>query len=1034
MSSRSANLLGLLCLGLMLSAAPRTFSQSHSTEGLASPYSARTWQTDDDPFRNAVQAVAQTADGYLWIGTVNGLARFDGMQFEFFPLGGQTTIRSQRVNALCATEDGTLWIGMTQGLYAFRDGKFVAYEVPVRAPEMVAASKNILALIRGGDGALWIGTGVGLVHYLDGTFSLIGNRNAPALSMEQYPAVQTVRSLDGGKDDDTWVGAGDSLVLMRGLGIVTNYTFAAFKPDFIRAVCHARDGTIWVGSNSGLIRFKDGKAKLFTTVHGLPDKTISAIHEDNRGNLWIGTFNGLCRFTNGKFIVEMSSDGEPYDQVACFFEDHENNLWVGAKDGLHQLNVRQFMTYTMRHGLTHNNVLSVYEDKEGAMWIGTWGGLHCLRDGKMTVYSTENTPVMRNDFILAIEGARDGGVWFGADYDGGLYRVKNGEVKRYGEEVGILRNAIRTLLEDDEGRLWLGRASGYVNYFRDGQLKSFGRAQGLPSNAMRCLLQTRDKKIWVGTEAGLCCWTNEGFSTFTTANGLSDNLIHSLYEDEERNIWIGTTKGLNRYKDGRFTAYQTSDGLCDNAVLDVLDDDLGNLWMASHYGVFRVSKQQIADYDGRKIGSISCQAFGKFDGMRSQVCVAVAKPSAWKSRDGRLWFATTKGLAVTDPKLQITKNVRPPPVMLQSVMADKKVVSAVADGTKPFPPPVLEASTHLFIPPGRGELQFQYTALSYAAPEKNRFKYRLEGFESDWVDAGTRHSAFYNSIPPGAYTFHVIASNNDGVWNQTGASVKVTLQPHFWQMLWFRSLFVVASLSCAAAGARYVTKKRMQRKLRRLEEQHMIERERSRIAQDIHDEIGAKLTRISFLGGIAKRKLPPDNQAEGHIDRMSKTARELIAALDEIVWAVNPKNDTLDNFADYLCRYASDFFESTPMSLQLEVPTSIPHHPLTADIRHNLFLAQKEALHNVLKHSGATKVQVQMSIRDREFEVTVVDNGRGIAVQQPMPDARIKRGGNGLGNMRERLETIGGRMTIHGSPETGTKISFVVPLKPPQGR
>jgi len=529
--------------------------------------------------------------------------------------------------------------------------------------------------------------------------TLVGNRNAPSGSSEQSTATHSIRAMAGNERGELWVNTASLAVLLRDGMAITNHSFAAFRPDFMRAVCSTRDGGLWVGANSGLIRFQDGHYTHFTKTNGLPDETVTSVYEDHRGNLWIGTFGGLCRFVAGKFIIETTVEGEPYDQIFCFFEDRENNLWVGTKDGLHQVTVRQFTTYTTRHGLAHNNVVSVYEDSAGTMWIGTWGGgLHSLRDGKMTIYSTANTPVLRNDKILGIHGTRDGSLWFGEDYDGGLYRLRDGVFQHYGEQQGVVRNAIRALLEDRSGRLLIARATGYMNVLENGIITAYDRRQGLLTNAMRCLLQTQDGRIWIGSESGLSYWVGDQILTLTKNDGLSDSAVLSAHEDKEGDVWLGTGNGgLNRMRrkesgirsqesthsllspvsplrSPSFTFYGGRHGLPDR-ILEIVEDDEKNLWLASHSGVYRVPKKDLDEIDAGKIQKASVMAFGKADGMSSQVCVGVAKPSAFKSRDGRLWFATTKGLAVADPKLKIGRNEVPPPVVVRAVIADKKTVS-----------------------------------------------------------------------------------------------------------------------------------------------------------------------------------------------------------------------------------------------------------------------------------------------------------------------------------------------------------------------
>jgi signal transduction histidine kinase len=376
-------------------------------------------------------------------------------------------------------------------------------------------------------------------------------------------------------------------------------------------------------------------------------------------------------------------------------------------------------------------------------------------------------------------------------------------------------------------------------------------------------------------------------------------------------------------------------------------------------------------------------------------------------------------VAVVDPN-HLNINRLPPPVVIQQVIADKKPIT----NSTPF----LAVAEKIIIPPGRGELEVHYEALSFCAPAKNQFRYKLGGMDLNWVDAGTRRVAYYNNLRPGSYHFQVMACNNDGVWSNANASVLLTFRPHFWQTWWFLSLMVAGTVGTVGGAARYITNQRMQRKLEALARQNAIEKERTRIARDMHDELGAKLTRISFLGNTAQMSPSLSPESNQQIRKMSEAARELILSLDQIVWAVDPENDSLENLANYICRHASEFTANSSVQCQYKIPLKLPACNLSTDVRHNVFLTVKEALTNALKHSGATEIVIAMSARDKEFEITIGDNGHGLALDEPAQQ-KAKRTGRGLANMRERLKSIGGQLTVTSHPGRGTKITLNVPLQ-----
>jgi signal transduction histidine kinase len=498
-------------------------------------------------------------------------------------------------------------------------------------------------------------------------------------------------------------------------------------------------------------------------------------------------------------------------------------------------------------------------------------------------------------------------------------------------------------------------------------------------------------------------------------------LILSLYEDADNVLWIGTKgSGLLRWREGVVNAFTSAGGLFSDAIYSILEDGHTNLWLNSSRGIFRLEKKQMeAVIRGRRsvVNSIS---YGKADGVLSSGQYRdVTQPSACKDAQGRLWFRTTQGVAVVNPD-EVRVNDRPPPVLIQEILADKASVGASALS--------LEVAREIAVKPGHGELEIHYAALSFRAPEKNQFRYKLESVDLNWVEAGTRRVAFYNNLHPGRYRFQVTACNNDGVWSETGASITLLLKPHFWQAGWFLSLGILAAVGFVGGTARYVTRRRLERKLALLEQQHAVEKERARIARDMHDELGAKLTRISFQGALARRSGANPPETDQRIAQMSETARELVLSLDQIVWAVDPDNDSLESLANYICRYAGEFFENSPIGCKFSIPRTLPPCHLSTDVRHNVFLAVKEALNNAHKHSGASRVTLTISAGVDKFEITIADDGRGVGNGEGGETDKSRRAGRGLVNLRERLASINGKFELKSEPGQGAEVRLIVPL------
>jgi ligand-binding sensor domain-containing protein/signal transduction histidine kinase len=972
-----------------------------SLERATVEYSSRTWQTDEGLPDNVVQAIAHAADGYLWVGTRRGAAKFDGVTFTPFVPNDAPELRNTSITALCAEPRGPVWIG-TDGAGLFRwDGKVLARFTRTNG----LAGDELRVICRGQRGDLLIGTTTGMSHYVDGNFT--NYTKADGLMSD------VVRSIYQARDDSVWIATGAGLNRLRA-GKMDFFPMPKGLPnDSVRGICQERGGRIWIGSNNGMLWYNVIWEKSFyayNTRYGLSDSFVSAMCEDREGNLWVGTYSGLNRFREGRFFNELNNEGQPFDRVNALMEDREGNLWVGSKEGLARLTPKRFVTMTRRQGLTHNNVMSVLQDRAGSLWVATWGGgLNQLRDEKVTAYSFTND--FTRDLVLATCEARDGSIWMGADFEGGLTHLKNGEATRYTSKDGLFAAPVRVIHECRSGDLWIGTGHG-LSRMRNGKFTNFSANQGLAGNVVRDICEDHNGILWIATDGGLSRWDDGKFVNFTKSEGLSDNVITALREDSEGNFWIGTaTGGLNRFRDGKCTACTTRQGLFSDEIFEILDDDLGWLWMSCSKGVFRVRKADVERLDQGKTETVSSIAYGKTDGMESTACNGIAKPAGCKLHDGRLCFATSKGLVTVDPGT-VRLNDVPPPVYIEQIFADRRRIQSDIHDTK------------LRIPPGRGELEIHFAALNLQAPEDTRFQYKLEGVDRDWVDAGWRRTANYAHVPAGEHQFRVMACNRDGVWNTEGATLEIELQPHIWQTWWFEAAVMIAAVVIVGGGSRYVTRRRMQRELERLEQQHAIEKERGRIAKDIHDDLGSSLTRIMMIGERAEEDLARREDVGMHVEKMVGSARHMVRALDEIVWAVNPENDSVEGLVEYISHYADEFFEDTNVRCRLEFPNSLPASILPAEVRHEVFLVVKEAFNNLLKHSGASEVRVLMNEAKSRIEISIEDNGCGF---DPNCTGNGRKG-NGLPNMRKRITTLGGQLAVESAPRKGTRIKVSIPL------
>jgi len=963
-------------------------------------YEVHSWQSDDGLPDDTVEAIAQTDDGYVWVGTRHGLARFDGVNFLKIDENDAPELDNERITSLCATTDGSLWIGSDQGLWRLQNRMFTHFTETNGLP-----NNHINCLLQDQQGFLWAGTAGGLVRYANGSFT--------CLSRDDGLADNNVLSLCEDFYGTYWIVTRHGLDRLSPDGKITMVSLGNHESDNpLTSIWNDEDGTLWIGSENGLFRIgSNGSRKFYGLKNGLSDIPVNVVYEDREGHVWVGTAGGLACMSEGKVICRPDRGDVFEDAIRTIFEDREGNLWVGAEDSLYRLNSKLFTVYGPRQGLTNDHTMSVCEDKSGAVWIATWGGgLNCLTNKTITHYAVLNGN--GHDLALSLCPARDGGVWVGMA--GGLYRFRDGHfIKHYSKSDGLLDPAVRVIYEDAQGALWIGTSQG-LNVFKGGAFETYTKTNGLAGSLVQAICGDRQGDVWIGTDKGLTRWHAGKLAGFTAHDGLSDNNVDALYEDAEQVLWIGTKGGgLDRFKDGKFTAYTTRQGLYGDDVFAIVEDDFGNLWMSCRRGIFHASKEALNNFAEGKVAMITCRRYGKADGLTSIQCSGTAKPGGWKGRDWRLWFPTFQGLVAVNTRIR--PNDKLEPVVIEKVVADGRTLRqqrSMSDGRLSF-----TAS------PGHGELEFHYAILSYREPEECLYRFKLTGVDPQWIDAGTRRVAYYNHLRPGCYQFQVVARNEDGIWNDIGAGVSVVLRPHFWQTWWFTGLMGAAGVSGIILIVRQNEKRKARRALELLEQQHLLERERSRIAKDIHDDLGASLTRMAFLSELVKTD-ETKADVDAHAGKIAATARETVSALDEIVWAVNPQSDTLDSLLQYLSHYANKFLEETAISCRLEIPMDIPFLRVTTEVRHNLFLVVKEALNNVVKHSGATEVRVRVILNDQAMRIEVTDNGHGMA-----GDAMTGQKRSGLKNMRQRLEALGGALTLESPPGQGTRVAAQIPLE-----
>jgi ligand-binding sensor domain-containing protein/signal transduction histidine kinase len=950
-----------------------------------SQYVFDVWQTKDGLPINEIYSIAQTRDGYLWLATPEGLVRFDGVRFTVF---GRNDRRrpSTLTRQLLVDGEGRLWLATDHGLAQWRDGV-----VPLLTTGEGLLDNYVRCLYEDSRRALWIGTSGGLNRFEGGQLTSYTTR-------EGLPH-NSVQAVYEARDGAIWIGTSAGLARLVNGALTTYTTRQGLAHDAVHALHEDRAGNLWIGTFAGLSRFKDGRIDALAARDGFPAVPVDDFEEDAAGSLWLSSYGaGIGRLRNGRFERFASEDGLTDDLASDIHLDRQGSLWIGThQGGLSRLRDGLITAYTTREGLSGDIVRAVLEDREGAVWMATQGGgLSRLRNGAFTTYTKRDG--LLSDQVFAIREDRAGSLWIGS-YNGGLNRFEDGRFLSYTSDQLPKSIFITALHEDREGAIWIATAGGGLKRFSGGAFTTYTTKEGLAHNYVWSIVEDEDGVLWVGTNAGLSRLKDGSFQRFDPEEGWLGHSLYALHADEEGSVWIGTSGGgLSRLKGGRFTHYTTGEGLFDDTIYTILDDGRGYLWMSCNKGIFRVRKSELAELAEGTRASVTSASYGVADGMKSAECNGSTQPAGWRSRDGRLWFTTAKGAVVVDPR-RADESVSPPAALMEEVMVEDRPVAAEEAGEIPS------------VAPGSRQFEFHYTAPGARAPERVRFRYRVEAVDRDWIDAGARRVAYYTSLPPGRHRFQVIAGNEGSAWNEAQeASFDFRVEPYFYQTWWFYALCAIAVSSIAWALHRY-----------RLEQVLEMERVRTRIASDLHDDIGSSLSQIAILSEVARARVPGDGAVAEQLERIATLSRESVDAMGEIVWAIDPNRDAPTDLTQRMRRLASDLLPARGIQLCFEA-SDAPNLHLHADVRREVFLIFKEALHNVLRHGSAKSVRIDVAVSPRDLRLVVSDDGRGFDTEAPSE-------GHGLRNMRRRAQILEGSLELTSALGSGTRLELKVPLQ-----
>ena len=942
-------------------------------------YVTTVWQTEQGLPQNSVSAILQDRRGYLWIGTFGGLARFDGERFRVFDSAGTPGFGSNRILSLYESRSGVLWIGTEGGLIRLENGVATTYTDRDGLPS------SFITSIRGDhEGNVWIKSSRGVAKFA-------------GAKLEAYPAHRgkAVREFYlQAQDGSMWFRCGADLVRFGADGSIA--TLNVRKPS-VFLVQEARDGSVWVAVRDEyrLVRYYQG---VFSDVPlppvgrralaGNPEYAVN-IAEGADGELLLFTPAGLIRIVDGRLTppkpLSLPANGGELPKVRSLLVDREGNLWIGMiGKGLLRLRPAPLTAYAKDEGLSDSSFNTVFQDREGRIWLG--GDLLDWFDG----HRFHPFPGVTD--ILAIAQTADGDLWFGGY--GGLYRWRLGALSHFKVEAP----AVGSIYQDREGTLWIGGAMeerpGGLYRFREGKLDQIPGISGVQN-----IIGGRDGGFWVAAVEGLF-YVRGGRAFLHEQNRSLPGHISDIYQDSTGTLWLATYGGgLFRFRDGRLKAITTKDGLPNNMLLRILEDGKGNLWFSSNQNIFRLSLQELNDFAAGKISSILPVLYGIAEGMRSSECNR-GSPGGWKTRDGRIWFPTLRGVVAIDPT---AGNRLPPPVVLEEAWANK--LTLARDG-------------QTSVPPGNNTFDFRFTALSFSAPEKLRFRYRLEPFDKDWVDAGTRRTAHYTNMAPGKYSFQVAAANNYGIWNEQGAGVRFVLQPHFHQTDWFYALCAIFFLALLMALYRYRLHQIAQEFNMRLEERV---HERTRIARELHDTLLQSFQGLMLRFQVGIDLLPPGKAREAlekaleRGDQAIAEGRDSINDLRSSTVITNDLAETVRSLGDELASQDSATFSLTVEGQARSL------HPI---LRDEIYRIAREAVRNAFRHAQARRIEGEITYGERLFRLRIRDDGKGM---DPAIVEEGIAGHYGLTGMRERATRIGAQLHIWSGPGAGTEIELSVP-------
>ena len=983
----------------------------------APPWFVRTWQSDEGLPDNTVVGIDQDPNGFLWIATQTGVVRFDGVQFQQVPVKAPG-LDDKMIQALFVDRLGRVWVARAGGaLVCLEQGRVTV----MRQPDKDALGLRSRALAEDGQGAIWVSLIDGkLLRLKDGLF-------------RTYPKLE---GLPDGFPELT-VDKGGQLWFLTGnrLGVLKEEKVHILQSMDFQRLCKAQVEGVRLCSDKFLAWFTEaeGLKEKVALPAGLSNVGINALLEDRAGRVWIGTRLAGLYYYDGKEFVKVET---LHQTILCLKEDREGNIWAGTRGGgLKLVKPRIVELQTIGADVPLRGVQSICQDTAGVIWAVSWhrGTIYRFSQNEWLPLSSLNG--WSGTYAKSVSPDPGGGIWIGTTFNG-VYAWRDGAIRhQFSQAKGLVGAWVMALKAVGEETVWIGgekrnSEEPFLQYWKDGMFQTFKLSAD--SGAVSAIELDTAGDYWFGTMRGALMKIKKGSSSAESQVLLPTPFpIRALLARPDGSLWIGFGGGgLGCLKEGRFKHFQMEQGISDDYISHILADGRGRFWLAGNRGIFSLRERDLNDLNAGRIERVQSVVYKQKDGLPGLQASYDAFPSAFRDKEGRLFFAMQSGVAIVYPEAYQEDRVAPK-VIVDRVLANGNPVvrdGLVIEGLVPRGQSGQAGRPgRVSLSPRERQVEFVYTAPCFAMPESIRFRYRLQGLEREWVEAGTRRSVLYSQLAPGEYQLEVMACNKDGVWSEPVVAPVVTILPFWWETTLFHVGAPLLGFALLGGAVLLWFRRHYQFQIEKFELQRAMERERDRIAADLHDEIGANLTHISILSTLAAKPETELNTSRQHNAEVTSVARQTILAFDEILWSVNPKNDTLKSLSHFICRRTEEILAPAKILYHFSLDEALPDTPMSPQRRHGLLLAVKEALHNILKHAGATRVEVTCTVERGQFVVSISDNGCGFDPSVIPVNVKGRRG-QGLENMSRRLKELCGECFIERQPEGGIRITFRLPM------